>query len=114
MSDLAHLRLENSATPLPYTRPPSGGSQEFQLPPRDRIPHAQQLAAGLRQAESDVAAIRQDHPVTDDAIDGVPITLRSDPGYELPVESLERRREGIELLSVRTDAAGVTSANLFV
>src|SRR6476620_10892566 len=98
MSDLPHLRLENTGTPVPYTRPPSGGSREFNLPPRDRVPHAQQLAAGLRQAESDVATIREDHPVTDDAIDGVPITLRSDPNYELPIESLERRREGIELL----------------
>jgi hypothetical protein len=114
MSDLAHLRLENTATPLPYTRPPGGGRTKFQLPPRDRVPHARQLAAGLQQAESNVASMREEHPVTDDAIDGVPITLRSDPGHELAVESLERRREGIELLSVRRDAAGITIANLFV
>ncbi|MFA7242972.1 MAG: S8 family peptidase [Sulfuricellaceae bacterium] len=114
MTDLPHLRLENTATPLPYIYPLGGGSSDFQLPPRDRAPHAQLLTAEIRQAEADVAAIREQHPAADETLDGVPITIRSDPGYKLPLESLERRREGIELLSARTDASGVTVANLFV
>lgn len=114
MSKLSHLRLENSTSALPYTRPPSGGSSVFQLPPRDRVPHAQQLSASLKAAESEVDTIRQNEPAADPVIDGVPITLRSDAGFELPIESLERRPQGIELLSVKVDSTGATTANLFV
>jgi len=112
MSDLSHLRLEHTESTLPYTYAGAGGSSEFRLPPRDRVPHAQQLAASVRQAESDAAAARGQQPATD-GVDGVPITVRSDPGYELKLESLERRNEGIDLLSVKLDG-NVTVANLFV
>jgi hypothetical protein len=67
----------------------------------------------LRRAEAEVKALREKQPPTADEIDGVPITIQSDPGYKLPLESLERRREGVELLSVKT-VDGVTTANLFV
>jgi hypothetical protein len=43
----------------------------------------------------------------------VPITIQSDPGYELPLESLDRTREGIHLLNVKV-VDGVTTATLFV
>jgi len=114
MSDLSHLRIQSAPTPLPYTRPPSGGSSEFALPPRDRLPHVQRLRNELTAAQASVAVLRDMSPVTDDGLDGVPVTLQSDPGYPLPIESLERLRQGVELLSVRRDAAGVTTANLFV
>ncbi len=61
-----------------------------------------------------MTAARDVQPATDETLDGVPITLQSDAGFDLPIESLERRREGIELLAVKRDAAGVTTANLFV
>lgn len=113
MSDLSHLRLENTASSVPYTYAGGGRSTPFRLPPRDRSPHAQQLAGDLRKAEGDVAAIRGGQPAVAEEIDGVPITLRSDEGFELPLESLDRPREGIELLSVK-EVAGVTVAALFV
>jgi hypothetical protein len=67
----------------------------------------------LRQAEAEVGAFRKQQPATADETDGVPITIRSDPGYELPLESLERKREGIDLLSVKV-VDGVATAALFV
>src|SRR5450759_4636726 len=107
MSDLSHLRLEDSPRTLAYSYAgPTPRAKPFELPPRDRVPHAQQLAASLRQAEAEVAAIRQTHPAADEALDGVPITLRSDAGCKLPLPSTERRRDGMELLSVHTDPSG--------
>jgi Subtilase family len=114
MSDLSHLRLENSASSFPYTYPGAGSSSPFRLPPRDRVPHAQQLAASLKEAEASVAAIREEQPAIEQEVDGVPITVRSDANYELPLEKLDRRRDGIELLSVKAEALGVTAATLFV
>jgi hypothetical protein len=113
MSDLSHLRLENTASSVPYTYAGGGGSAPFRLPPRDRSPHAQRLAGELTSAEEQVTTIRDAQPAGAAVIDGVPITIRSDLGYELPLDSLDRTREGIELLSVRV-IAGVTVATLYV
>lgn len=114
MSDLSHLRLENTAKSRPYTNPDGGGdSSKFRLPPRDRAAHAQKLAAELRQAVAEIGALREQQPASTKDVDGVPITIRSDPGYELPLESLDRHREGIQLLSVKV-VDGITTASLFV
>jgi len=114
MSDLSHLRLEKTASSHPYTNPGGGGgSSDFRLPPRERVAHAQKIAAELRQAQSELGALRKQQPPSADETDGVPITIRSDPGYGLPLESLDRKREGIHLLSVRV-VDGVTTATLFV
>src|SRR5262249_7237176 len=45
--------------------------------------------------------------------EGIPITVRSDAGFDLRLESLERRRDGIQLLSVRQDGETM-HANLLV
>jgi Subtilase family len=113
MSDLPHLQLEGTASSVPYTYAGGGRSVPFRLPPRDRGPHAQRLAGELRRAEGEVVTIRGSEPPVADEIDGVPITIRSDAGYELPLESLDRTRDRIELLSVKV-VAGVTVAALFV
>jgi hypothetical protein len=114
MSDLSHLRLENTASSHPYTNPGGGGgSSDFRLPPRERVPHAQKIAAELRQAQAELGALRKQQPPSADETDGVPITIQSDPGYELPLESLDRTREGIHLLNVKV-VEGVTTATLFV
>lgn len=111
MSDLSHLRLENTATTLPYTSTQSGGGGEFATPPRDRAPHAQKLINEARDAAARVDAARP-HPPADE-IDGYPLTLVSDPAFSLKLESLDRQRDGVELLSVRDDA-GAQVANVFV
>jgi len=111
MSDLSHLRLENTASPLPYTSTQRGG-RDFRLPPRDRAPHAGRLIGELHQARTQVDAVRQQPPVNDE-IDGYPLTLRSDPGFTLKLDSLDRQRDGMELLSVRSEQ-GVQVASIFV
>src|SRR6185312_4622122 len=113
MSDLSHLRLDNTASSIPYTYAGGGGSSPFRLPPRDRSPHAQRLAGELTAAERDAAQLRGTDATPPEPIDGLPITIRSDPGYELPLDSLDRTREGIELLSTKV-VAGVTVATVFV
>ena len=112
MSDLSHLRLEGTATTVQYTYAGGGGAGVFRLPPRDRLPHAQVLKANLEQVEEDERTTRQAQGLATEG-SGTVITVRSDEGFDLKIDSLERRQSGIELLGVNADN-GVTVANLFV
>ena len=112
MSDLSHLRLENTASSIPYTSTLPGGG-DFRLPPRDRAPHAQRLIDGLEQARARVDAMRQQQPPATDEVNGYPLTLRSDREFTLRLESLDRRQDGMELLSVRSEG-GAQIACVFV
>lgn len=103
MSELSHLRLENTADTLPYTSTQRGGG-DFRLPPRDRAPHAQRLISELQEARTQVDATRQQQPVANEEIDGYPLAIRSETGFVLRLESLDRRQDGMELLSVRMEA----------
>lgn len=116
MTDLPHLRLENTQQSVGYTSTQTGGG-EFRLPPRDRSAHAQRLKAALESAEAQAEALRgaaDSASVLQRNADGIVLTFRSDPGYELKLESLERHRYGIKLLSVAIDESRVMSAKVFV
>jgi len=112
MSDLSHLRLENTAQGVPYTHPGGGGGVEFGLPPRDRAPHARKLRGDLQQVQTDAAATRQQQGLPTVG-DGDVVAVRSEQDFDLKLDSLERRRSGIELLSVKLEQ-GVTVAKVFV
>lgn len=112
MSELSHLRLENTATTLPYTSPQQGRPSEFPTPPRDRGPHAQKLIGEVRAVAEQVDAERGDQHAPG-KINGYPLRLASDPEFSLRLESLDRRQDGVELLSVKSEA-GVQVANVFV
>jgi len=112
MSDLSHLRLEGTASSVPYTYAGPVGGGEFRLPPRDRLPHALRLRADVQQVENEASAIRQAQGLAAEG-SGTVISVRSDPTFELKIDSLERLRSGIELLSVKVEG-GVTIAKLFV
>jgi hypothetical protein len=112
MTDLAHLRLEGTATPVPYTFAGRGGGPEFRLPPRDRVPHARRLKTELEQVELDARAARVAEGLPPEA-DGDVISIRSDQDFDLKFDSLERHRSGIELLSVKVED-GVTIAKVYV
>jgi hypothetical protein len=117
MTELAHLRLENTQQSVAYTSTQSGGG-EFHLPPRDRSLHAAKLKAELDQANAQAEALRrqqqeQGRPSFQRGAKGIVLTFQSDPGHELKLESLERRRHGIELLSVAV-VDDVMSAKVFV
>lgn len=108
MTDLPHLRVEGAPQPIEYTSTQVGRG-EFRLPPRDRTLHAQKLKADLERVEAQVEVLRQRQ-----SQDGVVLTFRSDPGYDLKLESLELQRHGIELLSVASDDQGSMAAKVFV
>src|SRR5258707_10025982 len=102
MSDLPHLRLEHTADTRPYTYGGSGGSAAFQLPPRDREPHARRLIQELSDAQITSAARRQSEGLTGEG-KGEVLAIRSDVRYDLKLESLERIRSGIELVSAKIE-----------
>ena len=113
MSDLSHLRLENTAQSLRYTYTGGGGGNEFELPPRDRSPHAQKLIREITDAQNQADAVREQQPSEYRETDGYSLTLRSDPNFDLKLESIEKLRQGIELCSVHKQE-NVTVATVFV
>jgi hypothetical protein len=112
MSDLPHLRLEGTAVPGPYTFAGGGGGGEFRLPPRDRLPHAQRLKSELEQALKDARGAREAEGLAPEGA-GEVVSVRSEQGFDLKFDSLERHRSGIELLSVKVED-GVTVAKVYV
>jgi subtilase family protein len=112
MTDLSHLRVESRPIPVPYTHAGGGGGGEFDLPPRDRHPHARRLKLELERVQQEAQAARRDEPAPDDG-DGEVISIRSEEGFDLKLDSLERHRSGIELVGVKSEGA-VTVAKLFV
>jgi len=93
VADLPHLRISETETSHDYTARGGGGGGEFQRPVRDRVLHASRLKRELdatnRQAES--RGFREDDPR--------PITFDLQPHALKIVDSLERTRSHIELLS---------------
>ncbi|MFH0778541.1 MAG: S8 family peptidase, partial [Candidatus Eisenbacteria bacterium] len=112
MSDLPHLRLEETAERVPYTFPGTVGAGEFRLPPRDRGPHAQKLKADLERAEADARAMREEQGLEGEGA-GEVLAVRSEEDFELKFDSLDRLKSGIELVSVSREG-GVTVAKVFV
>lgn len=112
MSELRHLRLENTAQGVRYTFAGRGGGGTFQLPPRDRLPHARRLRDDLEQVATDVRAKREEQGLPGEG-EGEILAVRSEQDFELKLDSLERARSGIELVSVRSDG-GVTVAKVYV
>jgi hypothetical protein len=113
MEQLPHLFPRETGTVERYTYPRKVKSSEFQAPPRDRIPHSQNLVAQInsaeQQAKSQVAA-RADA----EKPQGVVLNFQSDPSFKLKLKSLDQSRSGIELLNSRVDANGVMHATVFI
>lgn len=112
MTDLPHLRLENTKQSAPYTSAETGRGGEFRLPPRDRAPHAAKLRRELGEAEAAARATRAAQGLDPDGR-GEVLAIRSEPGFALRFDSLDLRQSGLELLSVSTEE-GVVVAKVFV
>ena len=110
MTDRHHLRLNVAPERVNYTYPGEVRGGPFENPPRDRVPHARKLEAEVlsASAEFEQRRVQQRAQTT-----GLTLLLRSDPQYTLKLESLDRRRDGIELLSVGTEDDAMT-ATVFV
>jgi hypothetical protein len=91
-------------------RNPRGGGGKPSLPARDARAHSKRLLAELDAAIKAAGAARNQKAPAE----GYQLTIRSAPGFELPLESLDSRREdGAKLLASRKDGE-VTVATIFV
>jgi hypothetical protein len=92
----------------------AGFPRKTPLPARDRQAHGAKLSRELRLAWQDAQARRTAPGAVGVASsNGIFLEFRSEPGFSLTVESLERSRHGIELRNVRVDG-GITLATVFV
>ncbi|MBL8821352.1 MAG: S8 family peptidase [Planctomycetia bacterium] len=109
MRNKPHLHLEEIPDSVPYSY--AGGvpvnALPFQLPPRDRVPHGRARADEVRNAVAESERLRQEqadlHVQDDGQIKYITFTLRSDPGFQLRLERLDRVRQKIRLLSSRVE-----------
>jgi len=97
---LRHLLVGNTASTEPYS--PRGGGPKFRTPYRDRENHAKFL---LRQFEAVHQAGRvlaeERAALGFDRKAGLILQFESSPEFELKFESLDLRKKGIQLLSVK-------------
>jgi len=108
-----HLLILGSASTERFTSPRQQGP-ESQIPPRDRAQHGQRLLGQLVQARQEAdAALQQQHAIGIDVGNGIFLEFESEPGFQLPTESLEDVRKRIELMSVK-ERDNRTFATVFV
>ncbi len=108
MSEKSHLRVAGEPERAGYKYAKPGGGGAFDLPPRDRVPHARRLKDDLMKASADAFTGRQEQGLQGRAKAFV-YTFRSDPDHELLLDSLERRQFGIEILSVGQEGNVMTA-----
>ncbi len=103
---LPHLFLFNTADTTPYEYPGGGGNSDT-LPVRERQSHAQHLLGQLSQARSESETQKETLVARGlPTKAGVHLELASEPGFGLKLESLEDRRSGIQLVTVRESGEG--------
>lgn len=94
-----HIFLKGAASVRGYTNPIVGGSSRG-LPDRDRATHStylqQRLHAAWMEVEECQAVVHVERY-------GAYIEFTGEPGFDLPITSLESRRSGIRLLNVRNE-----------
>lgn len=98
---LPHLLVPGQFQTEKYTAIPTGGGDHL-LPPRDRATHGTTLRQQLDQVRQQN---EQNRGITSDSGNPARIILevRSEPNFELSLESLEPRKQGVELACVREE-----------
>ncbi|MFK5986778.1 MAG: S8 family peptidase [Pseudomonadota bacterium] len=100
---LPHILLRDTVTSDNYTRPNTGGGGSGIITPaRNRTAHANFLISQIEQVqeqESDI--INEQKAFGLDVGNGIYLSFESEENFELKFESLEYRRSGIELCSVK-------------
>lgn len=108
-----HLILSNTARTEQFTSPGARGPRSH-LAQRDRHQHGQRLIEALRDVAAEAEnTTEEQHAFGVDAGNGIFLEFESEPGFDLPTESLEDVRRRIELLSVK-ELEGRTIATVFV
>lgn len=99
-----------------YTYPHRTGGSRTILPYRDRAIHGATLAEELARVQEALHRLRdQRHSVLGLTTErGTYLEVRSTPGFKLAVESLDLRKQGIQLMSVRELPDGQMRATIFV
>jgi Subtilase family len=109
MPRLRHLLIQGTAQTQPYMSTVRG-SGIFKTPPRDqRIIHGERLAADIRQAAEDLAQAPE-KPAEN--IGFVPISVKSDPDFNLMLERLDNKT--VQLVNVRREPDGSEKATINV
>ena len=96
-----HLLVTAPASTEPFTSPRMRGA----APPiaeRDRARHGQRLLSQLRRAARQAGQfLREQRAFAVDVGNGIYLEFESEPGFQLPVESLEDARQRIEFVAVK-------------
>jgi Subtilase family len=109
MPRLRHLLIQGTAQTQPYMSTVRG-SGVFRTPPRDqRIVHGEHLAAEVRRAAEDLAQAPE-KPAEN--IKFVPISVKSDPDFNLMLERLDNKT--VQLVNVRKEPDGSEKATINV
>lgn len=103
-SDLKHhIEFSGKAAAEGYTHPRAGGRTPFRRRQIDCVRHAETLLRDVAQARTSFEETVRTQSIADSELSdyGLILNVESEPDYPLKVESLERKRDGIELLNVR-------------
>ena len=105
-----HIFLSDSGESITFTNRPGRGSEKT-IPLRDRASHGEKL----RQRFEKEWAAAERNAVAIESRQGVYIEFQSQQEYDLITKSLEDRRSGVRLLSVRQEGeAKITYATVFI
>ncbi len=99
-----HIFIGDAPSTHEYTSPRGGGSRP-RVQDRDREEHSARLTQRLEQAWTTGEGLAQRDTVPDER-QGVDIEFEGAPGFDLPLERLESRSQGIQLRHVRTEGKG--------
>jgi hypothetical protein len=113
MERFRHIIVDGTGVPLPYTSTAGGGGHvEYAHPPRDRVPHAEQLASQI-DAAAEAARVRVNSVGPGIIVEGLSLECVSSLGDQLEVQKLDDRNSSIELLSTRAEG-DKTFATVFI
>lgn len=100
--NLPHVFISGRVEGIEFTNPNTGGQRGPTFPPRDRAQHAAKLLRQLDAMRRTDAAERQTRSARGLSSDyGIVVEFAAGSGFPLKVESLERRKHGIDLLNIR-------------
>ncbi len=96
-----HIILTETSQSEAFTSPAAGGGGLKTLPV-DRARHGSELRRLLDKARAELARRAQKvRPVGIEAPKGFYLEFESPPGFELKLESLDSKKNGVELVAVR-------------
>ncbi|TWU49474.1 S8 family peptidase [Rubripirellula reticaptiva] len=116
MATLPHLFPQETVKTEEYVYPREvRGGPTFNSPPRDRIPHSDDLISQLNSLEA-TDDVSGEEPSVDrsNSLSGKVLEFSGACGFDLKSDSLGFRPSGIELRSVRRDREGTMHATVFV